>query len=162
MGKPRKDGQRFNMIMDRNLYNRLSFYADEKGQTMTLAIERLLKQSLDDAGVPEDVPNKEKSSEERHLERGAALLVTLSQMPSTPNLTADGICFLRARHFLSTPNLKADEMCVLPSIHTKFKIAVPPPLLSFFQRYAMMKHIFQKVSPQSGLSAGAANGGSFL
>lgn len=60
MGKPRKDGQRFNMIMDRNLYNRLSFYADEKGQTMTLAIERLLKQSLDDAGVPEDVPNKEK------------------------------------------------------------------------------------------------------
>ena len=60
MGKPRKDGQRFNMIMDRNLYNRLSFYADEKGETMTLAIERLLKQSLDDAGVPEDVPNKEK------------------------------------------------------------------------------------------------------
>lgn len=60
MGKPRKDGQRFNMIMDRNLYNRLSFYADEKGQIMTLAIERLLKQSLDDAGVPEDVPNKEK------------------------------------------------------------------------------------------------------
>ena len=60
MGKPRKDGQRFNKIMDRNLYNRLSFYADEKGQTMTLAIERLLKQSLDDAGVPEDVPNKEK------------------------------------------------------------------------------------------------------
>ena len=60
MGKPRKDGQRFNMIMDRNLYNRLSFYAGEKGQTMTLAIERLLKQSLDDAGVPEDVPNKEK------------------------------------------------------------------------------------------------------
>ena len=40
--------------------NRLSFYADEKGQTMTLAIERLLKQSLDDAGVPEDVPSKEK------------------------------------------------------------------------------------------------------
>lgn len=60
MGRPRKDGQRFNMIMDRNLYNRLSFYADEKGQTMTLAIERLLKRSLDDAGVPEDVPNKEK------------------------------------------------------------------------------------------------------
>ena len=44
-------------------------------------------------------------------------------MPSTPNLTAVGICFLRARHFLSTPNLKADGICVLPSIHTKFKIA---------------------------------------
>ena len=32
--------------------NRLSFYADEKGQTMTLAIERLLKQSLDDSISP--------------------------------------------------------------------------------------------------------------
>ena len=55
MGKPRKDGQRFNMVMDRSLYNRLTFYADEKGQTMTLAIERILKQHLDEAGVPEDV-----------------------------------------------------------------------------------------------------------
>ena len=59
MGKPRKDGQRFNMVMDRTLYNRLAFYADEKGQTMTLAIERFLKQCLDEAGVPEDVPRKE-------------------------------------------------------------------------------------------------------
>ena len=60
MGKPRKDGQRFNMVMDRSLYNRLTFYADAKGQTMTLAIERILKQHLDEAGVPEDVPVKEK------------------------------------------------------------------------------------------------------
>ena len=55
MGKPKKDGQRFNMIMDRTLYSRLIFYADQKGQTKTLAIERILKQYLDDAGVPEDV-----------------------------------------------------------------------------------------------------------
>ena len=42
-------------------------------------------------------------------------------------------------------------------------VAVPPlPLLSFFRRYAMMKHIFQKVSPQPGLPAGTANGGPFL
>ena len=52
MGKPRKDGQRFNMVMDRSLYNRLTFYADEKGQPMTLASERILKQHLDAAGVP--------------------------------------------------------------------------------------------------------------
>lgn len=55
MGKPKKDGQRFNMIMDRALYSRLIFYADQKGQTRTLAIERILKQYLDDAGIPEDV-----------------------------------------------------------------------------------------------------------
>lgn len=60
MGKPRKDGQRFNMIMDRNLYSRLSFYADQKGQTRTTAIERILKQHLDEAGIPEDVPEKAK------------------------------------------------------------------------------------------------------
>ena len=48
------------MVMDRSLYNRLTFYADEKGQSMTLAIERILKQHLDEAGVPEDVPVKEK------------------------------------------------------------------------------------------------------
>ena len=47
MGKPRKDGQRFNMVMDRSLYNRLTFYADEKGQTMTTALERILKQFFD-------------------------------------------------------------------------------------------------------------------
>lgn len=58
MGKPKKNGQRFNMIMDRNLYSRLVSYADEKGQTMTLAIERILKQYLDEAGIPEDVSEK--------------------------------------------------------------------------------------------------------
>lgn len=59
MAKPKKDGQRFNIIMDRNLYNRLSYYSEEKGQTKTLAVERILKKALDDAGVPDIVPDKE-------------------------------------------------------------------------------------------------------
>lgn len=59
MAKPKKDGQRFNIIMDRNLYNRLSYYSEEKGQTKTLAVERILKKALDDAGVPDIVPEKE-------------------------------------------------------------------------------------------------------
>ena len=52
VGKPKKDGQRFNIIMDRNQYNRLSLYAEEKGQTKTLAVERIIKKFLDDEGVP--------------------------------------------------------------------------------------------------------------
>lgn len=52
MGKPKKDGQHLNIFMDRNLYNRLTVYSDEMGQTKTLAIERILKKALDEAGVP--------------------------------------------------------------------------------------------------------------
>ncbi len=59
MPKPKKDGQRFNMIMDRNLHERLTYYANEKGQTMTVAIERILKQHLDAEGIPDPVPTSE-------------------------------------------------------------------------------------------------------
>ena len=59
MPKPKKDGQRFNMLMDRNLYARLTYYADKKGQTMTLAIERILKEHLDAEGIPDHVPASE-------------------------------------------------------------------------------------------------------
>ena len=52
MGKPKKDGQRFNIIMDRNQYNRLALYAEEKGQTKTLAVERIIKKFLDAEGIP--------------------------------------------------------------------------------------------------------------
>lgn len=59
MGKPKKDGQRLNIIMDRNQYNRLAFYADEKGQTKTLAVERIVKKFLDDEGIPAIVDDPE-------------------------------------------------------------------------------------------------------
>lgn len=59
MAKPKKDGHFINCYLDRNLYNRLQFYADEKGQTKTLAIERILKQYFDEHGVPEQVEESE-------------------------------------------------------------------------------------------------------
>ena len=52
MANQRKDGQHISCYLDRNLYNRLCYYADEKGQTKTLAIERILKEYFDKEGVP--------------------------------------------------------------------------------------------------------------
>lgn len=61
MAKPKKDGQFINCYLDRSLYNRLCYYAEEKGQTKTLAIERILKQHFDENGVPKNPPaNTEK------------------------------------------------------------------------------------------------------
>lgn len=54
MAKPKKDGQFINCYLERSLYNRLSYYAEEKGQTKTLAIERILKKHFDEEGVPEN------------------------------------------------------------------------------------------------------------
>lgn len=54
MPKPRKDGQFINCYLDRNLYDRLTYYAEQKGQTKTLAIERILKKHFDEVGVPEN------------------------------------------------------------------------------------------------------------
>ncbi len=59
MSKPKKDGRYMNLYLDRNLSNRLSMYADEKGQTKTTAIERILKEHLDKQGIPATVEDKE-------------------------------------------------------------------------------------------------------
>ena len=44
MPRAKKDGQHINCYIDRTLCERLKSYADEKGQTMTMALERILKQ----------------------------------------------------------------------------------------------------------------------
>ena len=44
MPRPKKDGRHINYYIDRMIYERLEEYADEKGQTMTMALERILKQ----------------------------------------------------------------------------------------------------------------------
>ncbi len=62
MAKPKKDGHSFNCFLDRQLYNRLCYYAEEKGQTKTLAVERILKEYLDREKVPEDVPDQSDST----------------------------------------------------------------------------------------------------
>ena len=44
MPRAKKDGQHINCYIDRTLCERLKCYADEKGQTMTMALERILNQ----------------------------------------------------------------------------------------------------------------------
>ena len=44
MPRKKKDGRHINYYIDRLIYERLEEYADEKGRTMTTALERILKQ----------------------------------------------------------------------------------------------------------------------
>ena len=48
MPRAKKDGQHINCYIDRILCERLKAYADEKGQTMTTALERILKQHFEE------------------------------------------------------------------------------------------------------------------
>ena len=48
MPRAKKDGQHINCYIDRTLCERLKAYADEKGQTMTTALERILKQHFEE------------------------------------------------------------------------------------------------------------------
>ena len=43
MPRKKKDGRHINYYIDRLIYERLAKYAEEKGQTMTMALERILK-----------------------------------------------------------------------------------------------------------------------
>ena len=43
MPRKKKDGRHINYYIDRVIYERLEEYADKKGQTMTMALERILK-----------------------------------------------------------------------------------------------------------------------
>ena len=47
MPRKKKDGRHINYYIDRLIYERLEEYADEKGQTMTTALERIRKQFFD-------------------------------------------------------------------------------------------------------------------
>ena len=47
MPRKKKDGRYINYYLDRQIYERLERYADDKGQQMTTAIERILKEHLD-------------------------------------------------------------------------------------------------------------------
>ena len=44
MARPRKDGVYINYYIDRELVEKLRDCAEEKGQTMTMALERILKE----------------------------------------------------------------------------------------------------------------------
>ena len=47
MPRPKKDGERICLYLDRSILEGLRAYADEKGQTLTTAIERIIKAHLD-------------------------------------------------------------------------------------------------------------------
>lgn len=47
MGKQRKDGVRICLLIDRPLWERFVEYANVKGQTLTTALERMIKQFLE-------------------------------------------------------------------------------------------------------------------
>ena len=47
MPRPKKDGRFINYFLDRSIYDRLKAYAEDKGQSMTTAIERILSAHLD-------------------------------------------------------------------------------------------------------------------
>ena len=44
MPRAKKDGRHINYFIDRKLFEKLERHAQEKGQTMTTAIERILEQ----------------------------------------------------------------------------------------------------------------------
>ncbi len=46
MARPKKDGSYINYYIDRELVEKLREYADDKGQTMTTALERIIKDFL--------------------------------------------------------------------------------------------------------------------
>ncbi len=47
MPRRKKDGRHINYYIDREIFERLERYAQDKGQLMTTAIERILKEHLD-------------------------------------------------------------------------------------------------------------------
>ena len=50
MPRPKKDGKYINYYIERELYEKLRDLAEERGQTMTTAIERILKDYFDQHG----------------------------------------------------------------------------------------------------------------
>ncbi len=48
MSRPKKDGAHINYYIDRDLVEKLRKYAKNKGQTMTMALERILTKFFSD------------------------------------------------------------------------------------------------------------------
>ena len=48
MARAKKDGRSVNFYLDRTIMDRVEDYAEENGQTLTKAVERLLEKALED------------------------------------------------------------------------------------------------------------------
>ena len=47
MARVKKDGKNISFYMEADIVNRLHEYAEEKGQSLTVAVERIIKEALD-------------------------------------------------------------------------------------------------------------------
>ena len=56
MPRAKKDGRHINYYIDRTIFERLQSYAEEKGQPITVALERILKEHFDRC----DIENSQK------------------------------------------------------------------------------------------------------
>jgi hypothetical protein len=77
MARPKKDGRFINYFIDRDIYDRLKRYAEEKGQSMTTAIERILDRHL----KAYETDRQTLSTEDRYCER-CNLLTNLENCPN--------------------------------------------------------------------------------
>ena len=50
MARPKKAGVKVSLFLDRSMMEKLRAYAEQKGQTMTTAIERIVTEKLDTEG----------------------------------------------------------------------------------------------------------------
>lgn len=48
MAKPKKNGERISVYFERSILQRLRKHADQKGQTMTMALERIVETYLNE------------------------------------------------------------------------------------------------------------------
>lgn len=58
MPRPKKDGRYINYYIDRKVFEQLETYAQEKGQTITTALERILSQFFEQRGRKDDMGEK--------------------------------------------------------------------------------------------------------
>ena len=77
MARPKKDGRFINYFIDRDIYDRLKRYAEEKGQSMTTAIERILDRHL----KAYETDRQTLSTEDRYCER-CNLLINRETCPN--------------------------------------------------------------------------------
>lgn len=63
MARAKKDGEKISLYLDRQVMEDLRAYAEEKGQTVTMAMERILRAYLDEAKPSERTEDTQPSRE---------------------------------------------------------------------------------------------------
>ena len=100
MPRPKKDRRFINYFIDRTIYDRLKAYAEDKGQSMTTALERILSAHLDQYERAMPTP----AGEPLYCEN-CGILTELSRCPVCSNRElrvplASDYCFLTEKELL--------------------------------------------------------------